>query len=199
MTSSTETPEDFRECVRFHGHVCPGLAIGYLAAKAAIREFKTGPAEDEELVSIVENDSCAVDAIQVMLGCTFGKGNFLFRDWGKQVYTFMDRRTGKGIRVSLKGELPGRKERHTLKARIDAGTASLEEVAQWEAFRASIVDDLIHGDPETFFTIERISDALPPMARIMDTEKCQLCGEEVVESRLVADHGARVCKGCARG
>lgn len=199
MMISVETPEDFRECVRFHGHVCPGLAIGYLAAKAALKEFKTGPAEDEELVSIVENDSCAVDAIQVMLGCTFGKGNFLFRDWGKQVYTFMDRRTGKGIRVSLKGELPGRRERQTLKAKIDAGTASPDEVSQWEAFRASVVDDLIHGDPEAFFTIERIYEALPPTARIMDTEKCHICGEEVVESKLIDERGVRICKGCAEG
>ena len=198
MTGIRELSEDFQDCVRFHGHVCPGLAIGYLAAKAAIQEFKTGPAEDEELVSIVENDSCAVDAIQVLLGCTFGKGNLLFRDWGKQVYTFMDRRTGKGIRVALKGELPGRKERHALKAKIDTGTASPEEVDQWEAFRVSVVNDLISADPESFFTIEKISDTLPPMAKIMITEKCELCGEEVVQSKMVEHQGKKACKGCAK-
>jgi hypothetical protein len=49
----------------------------------------------------VENDSCAVDAVQVMTGCTFGKGNLIFRDYGKQAYTFMSRATGKALEPAL--------------------------------------------------------------------------------------------------
>ncbi|NOZ25951.1 MAG: formylmethanofuran dehydrogenase, partial [Nitrospirae bacterium] len=71
----------FEDAVRFHGHVCPGLALGYRVSDLVLREL--GPrSEDEELVAIVENNSCAVDAIQVMTGCTFGKGNLIFRDYG---------------------------------------------------------------------------------------------------------------------
>ncbi len=58
--------------VRFHGHMCPGLAIGIRAAEIALREI--GPhAEDEEVIAIVETDMCAVDAIQYLVGCTFGR------------------------------------------------------------------------------------------------------------------------------
>ncbi len=66
-------------------------------------------AEDEELVAIVENDACGVDAVQYVAGCTFGKGNLVFRDWGKPVYTFFSRRTGRGVRVlaHLRGLPPG--------------------------------------------------------------------------------------------
>ena len=74
MDVKQELPNDFQECVHFHGHLCPGLAIGYGAVKAAQQALGLAAAEDEEVVAVVENDSCAVDAIQVLLGCTFGKG-----------------------------------------------------------------------------------------------------------------------------
>jgi formylmethanofuran dehydrogenase subunit E len=92
--------DDLREAIQFHGHLCPGLALGYRVAKAALRELGAERPGDEELVAVVENDSCAVDAIQFITGCTFGKGNFLFRDYGKHVYTFHNRRSGKGVRIS---------------------------------------------------------------------------------------------------
>ena len=92
--------EDLKNTIEFHGHLCPGLALGYRVAKAALRELDACRPQDEELVAIVENDSCAADAVQFITGCTFGKGNFLFRDYGKHVYTFFNRRTGKGVRIS---------------------------------------------------------------------------------------------------
>src|SRR5512147_1538276 len=92
--------DDLRDAIQFHGHLCPGLALGYRVAKAALRELGAERPEDEELVAVVENDSCAVDAIQFITGCTFGKGNLIFRDYGKHVYTFYDRATGKAVRIS---------------------------------------------------------------------------------------------------
>ena len=63
------------DCAEFHGHECGGLTIGYKAALYAIKLLNIGCAEDEEVVCISENDACGVDAIQVMLGCSAGKGN----------------------------------------------------------------------------------------------------------------------------
>jgi len=94
---------DFEEVVKFHGHTCPGVTIGYRMAKAAMNRLAAQRAEDEEIVAIVENNACGVDAVQVLSGCTFGKGNFIFRDYGKQVYTFYSRNTGKGYRVVFLG------------------------------------------------------------------------------------------------
>ena len=76
----------YEEIIQFHGHECPGLAIGYGMATAAMEKLDSIRAEDE-LVSIVENDACGVDALQCITGCTFGKGNLLFRDYGKNIYT----------------------------------------------------------------------------------------------------------------
>ena len=91
----------FSDVTKFHGHICPGSAIGYKAAEAGLNELKSHCSQDDEIVAIVENNSCAVDAVQVLTGCTFGKGNLLFKDHGKQVYTFIIRTTNEGVRVSL--------------------------------------------------------------------------------------------------
>lgn len=98
------------EVIEFHGHICPGLALGYRAATFALKHFGKR-AKDEELVSIVENDSCAVDAVQVITGCTFGKGNLIFRDYGKQVYTFIKRPSGDAVRISVEWTPPEETEK----------------------------------------------------------------------------------------
>jgi formylmethanofuran dehydrogenase subunit E len=92
----------WEDAVKFHGHECGGLAWGYKVATFALEKLNFDRSSDEELVAIVENDSCAVDAIQVVTGCTFGKGNLIFKDYGKHVYTFFNRNTGAGIRISRK-------------------------------------------------------------------------------------------------
>jgi len=94
--------EDFKKCADFHGHICPGLAIGYKAAKAGMEMLNEQRAEDEEIAAVVETDACCSDAVQVITGCTFGKGNFIYRDHGKIVFTFFSRKTGQGVRVAMK-------------------------------------------------------------------------------------------------
>ena len=94
--------DDFKKCIDFHGHICGGLVFGYKAAKAALEWLEENRAQDEELVAIVENDACGVDAVQVLTGCTFGKGNFIYKDYGKLAFTFFSRKTGQGVRISPK-------------------------------------------------------------------------------------------------
>lgn len=91
--------------VDFHGHLCPGLAMGVQAARIALREV--GPhSKDEEIVAVVETDMCAVDAIQFLTGCTFGKGNLVHRDYGKNAYTFFRRSDGTAIRIAARPSSP---------------------------------------------------------------------------------------------
>ena len=68
----------WNKCAEFHGHKCPGLATGFRVATEAMAKLGLdGPEADEELVCVTENDSCAVDAVQVITGCTMGKGNLI--------------------------------------------------------------------------------------------------------------------------
>ena len=85
--------------VDFHGHMCPGLAMGVQAAQIALREIGAH-AKDEEVVAVVETDMCGVDAIQFLTGCTFGKGNLVHCDWGKNVCSFYRRSDGRAVRIA---------------------------------------------------------------------------------------------------
>ena len=198
VVNSLDFPADFQECARFHRHVCPGLAIGYAAVKAGSKLLELSAAEDEEIVAFVENDSCAVDAVQVLLGCTFGKGNLIFRDWGKQVFTFLDRGSGRAARVSLKGRLPHSDERHALKKKIDAGEAVGAEKQLWDKLRKQAVVELISADPANYFAIREIQMEMPQRAQIVATRPCDICREATVISRLIESERSLICRECAQ-
>lgn len=92
-----------QKTIDVHGHWCPGLAIGIRAAEFALSEI--GKASDEEIVAVVETDMCGVDAIQYLTGCTLGKGNLIYRDYGKNAFTFYRRRDNKALRLVTRREI----------------------------------------------------------------------------------------------
>jgi len=125
--------KDFEKCVEFHGHICPGLSIGYRASQAGMEWLKEHRAEDEEIVAVVETNACGADAVQVLTGCTFGKGNFFFKDYGKQVLTLISRKSGDGIRVALKsGALDLPEEHKQLMGKIRTGQATETEKERFQ-------------------------------------------------------------------
>ena len=75
--------------------------IGFRAAFYAMDILELNFSEDEEVVCISENDACGVDAIQVVLGCSVGKGNLLFHLVGKQAFSFYNRQTNRSVRLIL--------------------------------------------------------------------------------------------------
>jgi len=187
----------FSEVTKFHGHSCPGTAIGYRAAGIAICELSSR-AEDEELVAIVENDSCSVDAIQVVTGCTMGKGNLIFKDYGKQVYTFGNRKTGKAMRISLKNNID-EIDHEFSKAREKAFSPSATQTEKDEfqkakdAFTEKILSDIPAQD---LFKVESVEMEFPEEARIFKSIYCAKCGEPVAEHRARVENGEIVCLPC---
>ena len=101
----TIDPVLVKQATDFHGHWCPGLAIGIRAAEWALKEL--GKAPDEGIVAVVETDMCGVDAIQSLTGCTFGKGNLVHKDYGKSAFTFYRRQDGKAARLVARPDLHG--------------------------------------------------------------------------------------------
>jgi formylmethanofuran dehydrogenase subunit E len=163
-------------------------------AKAALRELEAERPQDEELVAVVENDSCAVDAIQFVTGCTFGKGNLVFRDYGKHVYTFFNRRTGKGVRISedFRG-FEGDERFPELKKRQEAG----EDVAMdMQAYKMEKASAILNADEKEIMTIETVSAPPPHEARIRGSVRCSMCGEKFMESRGRVRNGGIVCIPC---
>jgi len=187
--------EDLRRVAEFHGHVCPGLIYGYRAAKAALSALGAR-AVDEELVAIVENDSCAVDAIQVLTGCSFGKGNLIFRDYGKSVYTFLNRDTGQGVRISVDFREEESPEDNEVLRKYMSGDRSDEVVKDVARRKARKVRAILEAPQELVLTIRPVSETPPPRARIFPSGRCSTCGEKVMEPRLRLQDGKPVCLAC---
>ena len=165
----------YSEIVRFHGHECPGLAIGYRMASAGLAALESLRAQDEELVSIVENDACGVDALQCLTGCTFGKGNLLFRDYGKHVYTIYCRSTRKGVRVAYHGK---------------GVPESIRED------RKALADYILSAPLDGILSVCPVSVPEPEPARIGNSILCTVCGERVMASRTREVKGELVCFPC---
>ncbi len=176
----SELPADLQKAVAFHGHLCPGLMIGWRLVRAAQKALEIGSSDDEELVAVVENDSCSVDAAQALLSTTFGKGNLKWRDHGKQVFTVIDRKQNRAVRVAFIGE--GLKTKD----------------AQGKTDRRAFMRALLEAPDEKLLTVREIAPQPPEPARIEPSLICPACGEPVQESKTVAtSDGRRLCRPCA--
>ena len=165
----------YEEIVQFHGHECPGLAIGYRMATAAMDKLESMRSADEELVAIVENDACGVDALQCVTGCTFGKGNLLFRDYGKQVYTIYSRSTRRGARVVFHGnDIP-------------------EDICE---DRTALTNWILHSSANSILSVTKTSVLEPEPAKIRNSVRCAICEETVMESRVRHLNENAVCIPC---
>ena len=188
--------KSLEEIVEFHGHICPGLVLGYRVSIVALKEFGDR-AEDEELVAIVENNSCAVDAVQVMTGCTFGKGNLIFKDYGKQVYTFIKRPSEESLRISVKWESPQEtEEEKEMWERYIRGDRLGDVLKAVHDRKSRKIDSIIHAGDEELFTIKKGMMEPPEEAEIYPSIRCSLCGEKVMKPRAKVMDGKIVCIPC---
>lgn len=160
-------------CVAFHGHACGGLTIGYKAALYAIELLDLKFSADEEVVCVTENDACGVDAIQVILGCSVGKGNLLFHMRGKQAFSFYNRATGKSVRLVLKD-----------------GPAHMTREESFAYYQSCA--------PKEMFDVKEATVALPEEARIFESYKCECCGEMTGANWIRIQNGKKVCLDCLK-
>jgi formylmethanofuran dehydrogenase subunit E len=158
----------------FHGHACPGLAIGVKVCEAVVEKMGVGPAFDEELVCIVENDACGVDAIQALVSCTFGKGNLIHKDTGKHAYTFFNRKTGKAMRFYFK-----------------TGKGGMDD-------RKAFQDYLLDAPVDELFDYLELDAEAPEYARKFPSVICEICGESVAENKIRLQEEKKVCLDCFR-
>lgn len=161
----------WQDCVAFHGHECGGLTIGYKASLYAIELLELAFSDDEQVVCIAENDACGVDGIQVMLGCSIGKGNLLFHMRGKQAFSFYNRKNGKSVRLVLKPKPEG-----------------MTREASFAYYQGC--------KPEEMFDVKETTIRLPEKARLFDSYVCDCCGETTGANwvRLVGQR--KLCLDC---
>ncbi|NLJ94917.1 MAG: formylmethanofuran dehydrogenase [Clostridiaceae bacterium] len=163
--------EHYQKAVDFHGHECPGLMIGFRAAFYAMDILELNFSEDEEVVCISENDACGVDAIQVVLGCSVGKGNLLFHLVGKQAFSFYNRQTNRSVRLIL-------------------------NPSEQEMTRPEKLNHYKYIAAEEMFSQTPTKIALPTKARLFNSQACEECGEMTAERWLRVQAGKKVCLDC---
>ncbi len=152
--------------------------MGYLATKLALNKLNVDKAKDEELIAIVETLACGLDAVQYLASTTAGKGNLFLKDYGKQVYTFARRPSGKGIRVVLDSK------------KVD------QQMKRENLSREEFIEKLLQVSPEDIFNYELKEVSMPEEAKIYPTLICEKCGEGVMEARVRIKDDKIVCIPC---
>lgn len=196
MAGCQLTPEQIEKAVDFHGHWCPGLAIGLRAGEYVLNHM--GKAEDEEIVAIVETDMCAVDGIQSLTNCTFGKGNLLYRNHGKLAFTFYRRSDGKGVRLVMDANRLGSPDSEftELNRKWLKGEIEPEDKERLMKMRQERTDDIMNSEITEVFEIKEPDEPMPRSARILTSLVCEQCGESVMESRTRRLEGHTLCIPC---
>lgn len=157
--------------LNFHGHACPGLALGCRIAVDALACLAHARSVDEELVCVAETESCALDAIQAVTGCSLGKGNLVLRLRGKHAFSFFLRDSRKSVRFLW--------------------TASVKDGSREEAmFR------FLSAPAEDLYRILAPAYGLPPKAAVSPSIPCAACGENVSECYIRLRQGRYLCLDC---
>ena len=177
-----------REAEVAHGHLCAGQVLGVRLAMLGLEKLGIEDPRGKDrkrLVTFVEIDRCATDAIALVTGCRLGKRALKFRDWGKMAATFVDVSTGKAIRIAAK-------ESSKTLARSMHPEIESKNQQQMLAYREIPTDDL--------FTVQWVKVELPPQElpgykgeRIV----CEVCGEGINFQREVLQNGKTLCRSCA--
>jgi formylmethanofuran dehydrogenase subunit E len=196
MNNKIITEELIKQTISFHGHWCPGLALGIRAAEWALNEM--GKGLDEEIVAVAETDMCSVDALQCLTGCTFGKGNLIHKDYGKNAFTFYRRQDGKVARLVARhfiyadsGPTLGRLHAKKLEQGLSG-----EEKKTWQETRAAVSKRIMESDLVDLFEIKTPADPVRKIARILAPMQCESCGETVMETHTRHFGGRLLCIPC---
>lgn len=171
-----------------HGHLCAGQVLGVRMAMLGCRRLgieEPRGRDRKRLVTFIEIDRCATDAIGVVTGCRLGKRALKFRDWGKMAATFVDLSTGKAIRIVA---LESSKQ----KARELYPEIENKNQQQMKAYRDMDDADLFG---EQWVAVELGPGEMPGYKG--ERIACAACGEGINYDRFVEHDGKKLCLACA--
>jgi len=171
-----------------HGHLCAGQVLGVRMAMLGCGRLGIEDprgADRKRLVTYIEIDRCATDAIGVVTGCRLGKRALKFRDWGKMAATFVDLGTGRAVRIVA---LESSKQR----ARELYPEIENKNQQQMKAYR-EMPDAELFG--EQWVEVEVGPKEMPGFKG--ERVVCAQCGEGINYERFVERGGERLCLGCA--
>jgi len=198
-----EAKEFLKAGQQLHGHKCPAMPLGLRAGAAAMNALAVARAKEKELSVELElgDDHCAhcfADGVQMITGCTFGKGNIRKVGYGKFGVTVTEQATGRSVRVVPRAEaqLASRRTPYFLEYRAKGVAASKvpDEVVD------PVIEQLMGAPQEKLLTVgAEFRVEVKQRPETFDTGVCQRCGELVIERYLRADGEQMVCIPCLQG
>jgi len=180
--------EYLTDAAHAHGHLCAGQVLGVRMAMVGLERLGIQDprgADRKKLVTFVEIDRCATDAVMIVTGCRLGKRALKFRDWGKMAATFVDLDSGRAVRVAAR-------ESSKVVARQMHPELSDKNQQQMLAYREMAENDL--------FDVQWVRVDLPPQefpGYKGERVACAECGEGINFGREVVKNGRRLCRACA--
>ena len=188
----------FEDVVAFHGHLCLDIAMGYRISAAAVREMGSELKNMKEVVALVENETCAVDAIQEFTGCTLGKRNLIMTATGKPVYLLQNTKTQNAVRIYCHyWETFDPDGSHSARRKAMTGPGSTpDQRAEFQKELDQKLQEILTLPEEKLFRIKKIKLAPPPKIGKYKAKPCEQCGEFTHEGRLQEMDKKKVCKEC---
>jgi formylmethanofuran dehydrogenase subunit E len=188
---------EFKGAVDFHRHLCLDIAIGYRAAKVLMQEMGDQMKNMKELVALVGNETCAVDAIQEVTGCTFGKRNLYLTHIGKPVYILQNTKTGKGVRAYCTyWDTFDHEELRKVRKEATGPTATPEQKTAFQKLTDKKIAEILAAPESALFSVTHVTLPPPPKSGKYDAEACDACGEHTNIALLTEKEGKRRCKEC---
>ena len=184
---------ELEKAVEFHGHLCPPIVFGVRASELGLEKLRAERPEDEEIVAVIENDSCMGDAIQSVSGCTLGKGNLILKNYGKMAVAFINRANGESIRLIVKEKVI-----EDL-MNSDFGRAKREGHLPWvEMMKMAkeVSQQMMELSDDELFDTKKVQIEPPRPARIFRSVKCSVCEEYFGEKFGRVKNGEIVCIPC---
>lgn len=176
------------EANRAHGHLCAGQVLGVRMALAGLAKLGLDDPRGKHrkrLVTFVEIDRCATDAIGVVTGCRLGKRALKFRDWGKMAATFVDLETGRAVRIAAKESSKelARQRHPEIESKNQQQMLAYREMSDSDLFDVQWVSVTLMPEDMPGFKAGRIT--------------CAECGEGINFKREVLSDGKTLCRSCA--
>jgi formylmethanofuran dehydrogenase subunit E len=177
-----------REAEIAHGHLCAGQVLGVRLAMLGLKMLGIDDPRGRDrkrLVTFVEIDRCATDAVAVVTGCRLGKRALKFRDWGKVAATFVDLQSGRSVRVVARESSKGlaRQLHPEIEDKNQQQMLAYGEMSDDQLFETQWVKVDLGPEEMPGYKGERIV--------------CEICGEGINFKREVRQDGRVLCKGCA--
>ncbi len=199
---NTDLDTLLKKSAQIHGHFCPGLSLGVMAACKAMQLINLSSDGLEDILAIVETNNCFSDGIQFVCGCTFGNNSLIYKDFGKTAFT-LTKRNGKGIRISTKSDSRDyiRKQTNKFSSNyqkvVKEHDHSEESIEKFKitGFEKSLL--IIKMDFDQIFKIENIETKIPSYAPSHESVICAKCSESIMSSRIVKKGKEKYCKACS--